>query len=450
MADLSTTPVGNTGTPPKYMTIGEMMGLAQNAQAYKQAQQINPLALRQAQAETNVVEQTANPRISQAESAANTAATGAESAGMSLQQKRATAIGNGYVGLINDPLILEAKKNPEGVDRVKLAERLSSWAKQQAKAAGVDETKSAELMKPYLEEAANNPGGMQDYLIKRHIAGMSGAEQSANVFPSSQMISTGSAAVPVSAGGPLAAVAPGQQLGPGVESQLSPGTQVYGPSGESTYLGPASQRPAGPVSAGVGPATAGLQANLGATLGNDWSSTAQKAIDAPSRIAVFQNIKKLIPESFTGVLADRKQFVANLAQNIGIDYNILQSASTDELAKNTKLLALVGGNTDAARALAEVANPNSKMTKEGLIGTVNQLMGLENFNLAKANFLQDATGNPSAYQNKLLQWTNASDPRFFQEMSQQEAQKMMRSMSPAELTALRNKKAMAKQLGIIQ
>jgi hypothetical protein len=204
------------------------------------------------------------------------------------------------------------------------------------------------------------------------------------------------------------------------------------------------------VQAGVGPATTNLQANLGTTLGGEWASTSQKASEAPQKIALYQNIKKLIPESYTGALAEKKQFAANLAQSFGIPYNILESSSTDELAKNTKLLQLAGGNTDAARGLAELASPNTKMTKEGMLRVTNQLIGQESFNAAKANFLQNAIGNPTSYQNKLLQWNNTADPRFFQEMSQADAQKMMQAMSPAELAALRQKRAMAKQLGIIQ
>jgi hypothetical protein len=85
-----------------------------------------------------------------------------------------------------------------------------------------------------------------------------------------------------------------------------------------------------------------------------------------------------------------------------------------------------------------------------MLRVTNQLIGQEQFNGAKANFLQSAIGNPTAYQNKLLQWNNAADPRFFQEMSQEDAKKMMSAMSASELAALRQKRALAKQLGIIQ
>jgi DNA-binding transcriptional regulator YiaG len=63
--------------------------------------------------------------------------------------------------------------------------------------------------------------------------------------------------------------------------------------------------------------------------------------------------------------------------------------------------------------------------------------------------LQDVSTNPDAYQQKLLLWNSAADPRFFQEMSKDEAQKAFAAMSPTEIKALREKKALAKQLGIL-
>ena len=57
MADFSFSDVASKIEPPKGMTIGEMLNMARGAQAYQQAGQINPLALRQQQAETEYAEQ---------------------------------------------------------------------------------------------------------------------------------------------------------------------------------------------------------------------------------------------------------------------------------------------------------------------------------------------------------------------------------------------------------
>ena len=57
MADFSFSDVASKIEPPKGMTIGEMVNMARGVQAYQQAGQINPLALRQQQAETEYAEQ---------------------------------------------------------------------------------------------------------------------------------------------------------------------------------------------------------------------------------------------------------------------------------------------------------------------------------------------------------------------------------------------------------
>ena len=83
MAGLDPSIIGNL-KPPAQMSLSDLMNIATSAQAYKQAQQINPLAVRKQQAETDVSEQTAAPRISSAKSQASTAETGDTSAAQTL------------------------------------------------------------------------------------------------------------------------------------------------------------------------------------------------------------------------------------------------------------------------------------------------------------------------------------------------------------------------------
>jgi len=438
--------------PVQQTSLADMMNLASGVQNYQQAQQLNPLALQAKQLELQQAQQL-NP--------------------LALQRAQAELQGakaNANVAAGTEQSRISASISDADVKRVQALKEFQSNAARQLLGLATKEDISVQDITDSMSKTLKDSGAGED-AIKQSLAqipktgtpaelrlwlgrnGLQSLEASAHIdrlYPATQAISTGAATVPMTAGGALAVQAPGQQMGAGIETQLPPTTTVAGPLGETTYLGPQSQRPAGPVQAGVGPATTNIQANLGTTLSSDWAATSQKASEAPQKIAIYQNIKKLIPESFTGALSEKKQFAANLAQSLGIPYNILESSSTDELAKNTKLLQLAGGNTDAARGLAELASPNTKMTKEGMLRVTNQLIGQESFNAAKSNFLQSAIGNPTTYQNKLLQWNNAADPRFFQEMSQADAQKMMQAMSPAELTALRQKRAMAKQFGIIQ
>jgi len=464
---------GYTNPMPQQTSLADMMNMASGVQQYQQAQQMNPLALQAKQlelqqnqqllqqrqleykklqetygpdvartiaesqragTEANVAAQTAAPRISTAASQASGAASDAD-------VKRIQALKEFQSNAARQLLGLATKENITPQD---ITDSMSKTLKDSGASEDAIKQSMAQIPK------TGSPIELRQWLGRNGLQALEASAHIDRLYPATQAVSTGAATVPMTAGSSLAVQPPGQQVGQGIETQLPPSTTVAGPLGETTYLGPMSQRPTGPVQAGVGPATTNLQANLGTTLGGDWTNTSQKASEAPQKIAIYQNIKKLIPESYTGALSEKKQFVANLAQSIGIPFNILESSSTDELAKNTKLLQLAGGNTDAARGLAELASPNTKMTKEGMLRVTNQLIGQEQFNGAKANFLQSAIGNPTAYQNKLLQWNNAADPRFFQEMSQEDAKKMMSAMSSAELTALRQKRAMAKQFGIIQ
>jgi len=225
---------------------------------------------------------------------------------------------------------------------------------------------------------------------------------------------------------------------------------VNAATGETQLVGPASQRGRQTYQTGMGPAQTSILTSGGENVSKDWTTTTFDAQGAPGRIAVFQNIKKLVPESFTGVGGERKQFLSGLAQAVGIPANILETSSTDELAKNTKLLQLAGGNTDAARGIAELANPNTKMTKEGILRVTDQLIGMEKMKEAKARYLQPYSQNAAQYQQEMQKFSQISDPRLFQEMSETEAKKLWESMSSAEKSSIIRMQKQARQMGVIK
>ena len=449
MADYFT---GYTNLATPQTSLADMMNLASGVQQYQQAQQINPLLLQQRQLELKKAQETYAPDVARNLAESQRAQTEAGVSAGTAQPRISAATSEADIKNIQklqafqsnaarQLLGLATKKDLTAQD---IEDSMTKTLKDSGAGDNAIKQSMAQIPK------GGTPAELQLWVGRNGLQSLEASAHLDRLYPSTQMVSTGAGTMPITTGSALAAQTPGQQAGPMTEAQLPPTTPVVGPTGASTYLGPPSQRPQGPIQAGIGPAAGALQTNLGSTLGADWTATSQKASEAPQKIAIYQNIKKLIPESYTGALSEKKQFAANLAQSLGIDYNVLESSSTDELAKNTKLLQLAGGNTDAARGLAELASPNTKMTKEGMVRVTNQLIGQEQYNAAKANFMQAATGDPAAYQNKLLQWQNAADPRFFQEMSQVDAQKMMQAMSPAELAALRQKRALAKQLGIIR
>jgi hypothetical protein len=141
--------------------------------------------------------------------------------------------------------------------------------------------------------------------------------------------------------------------------------------------------------------------------------------------------------------------VASFAQMLGIPALQLETTSTDELMKNTKLLQFAGNKTDAARELAQFANPNNKMTKEGIEKVSNQLIGVENMRLARASFLQPVANDAASYAQRKQQFDQISDPRIFQELTADEINKAAKAMSAKEKTDMLAKIKLARQIGVI-
>ena len=175
--------------PVRQSSLADMLTMARGAQAYQQEQQMNPLELRAKQmaveqaaavnplelarigAQSRVATGTEASSIAQAGSQAEQAATGAASSALKLQTDKARTIANGYVGAINDPIILNAAAGNQ-VDNAQLVEYINNWGQQQAKASGVSPADAGNLIAPYIEAAKKNPAGLRDFLIQRHTAGL--------------------------------------------------------------------------------------------------------------------------------------------------------------------------------------------------------------------------------------------------------------------------------------
>jgi hypothetical protein len=165
---------------------------------------------------------------------------------------------------------------------------------------------------------------------------------------------------------------------------------------------------------------------------------------------LLQNIKELAGKAFTGVGGSRKEFAAGLANAIGVPAYELEKGYTDVLAKNSALLSLTGGNTDAARALAEAANPNKKMNLEAIKEASNQLIATERLKQKKAEFLKPFVNDPIALQNKQLEFAKIADPRLLQEMTPEQVKSLKQSMTPDERKEFADKLAEARRLGLIK
>lgn len=88
------------------MSLGDMINLARGAQAYQQAQQLNPLQVRQQAAATKLAEETLQPEIEQKK-------TSAESAKLKLSTEQTHTLYGLAGGMLNDPRL--NSKNPQDV-----------------------------------------------------------------------------------------------------------------------------------------------------------------------------------------------------------------------------------------------------------------------------------------------------------------------------------------------
>jgi hypothetical protein len=467
MADLSLTPVAGQIKPVQGASLGDMINLARGAQAYQQAQQINPIELQTAQqqlsrlqqltpeevtrakAEANVAKGTEAPRITSSEQAAQTATVGTESAKLDFANKQVNAVAGRLTSLINNPLIITAEQNPQAVDSAKLMDVVRKYGEEQASSLGIPKDKADQLLQPYLEQT-KNPAGIRQFLKDKLLSTLDQGSRLSAMQPSGQGVNTGATGYTVQTGqfGPYV---PGQILpGTAFEQQVPPTTEVVSPTGEKRLLGPMSQRGGAQLTTGLGPAQTSLLGAGATTMATDLSATIKDAADAPSRVAIFQNIKKFAPDSFTGVGGQRKELAAGILNAIGIPAYEAEKVSTEELAKNSALLALAGGNTDAARALAEVATPNKKLNEKAILAISDQMIGIENMKVAKANYLTPAQNDSTQYGQRKLQFDQIADPRIFQEMTAQDVAKLKASMSAAEQAELTRKIRLARQMGIIK
>lgn len=450
MADFNITPVATQIKPVQGASLGDMINLARGAQAYQQATQTNPLELQRLQAETNVATGTEAPRIKSSEQAAETATVGTQSAKLDFATKQVNAVAGRLTSLINNPLIITAEQNPQAVDATQLTNVVRKYGEEQAAAMGIPKDKADQLLQPYLEQATTNPANIRQFLKDKLLSTLDQGSRLTAMQPSGIGINTGAGGATVQTGqfGPYV---PGQVL-PGTmfEQQIPPTQQVVTSSGQAQLVGPMSQRGNQPMVTGLGPAQTALLTAGGTTISSDLATTMADAKEAPGRVAIFQNIKKFAPESFTGVGGQRKELAAGILNAVGIPAYEQEKVNTEELAKNSALLALAGGNTDAARALAEIATPNKKLNEKAILAIADQMIGIENMKIARAGYLTPVINDATQYSQRQLQFNQIADPRIFQEMTAQDVAKLKASMSAAEQAELTRKIRLARQIGIIR
>jgi hypothetical protein len=118
MADFNVSDVASRINPPQQMSIGDMLNIARGAQAYKQAELVNPQLARQAEAEatraeteSGVSKETAPSRISSAKSISTKQEFEAQQAGVDLKQHYANSARGVYGSHLTDPDFITGKSD---------------------------------------------------------------------------------------------------------------------------------------------------------------------------------------------------------------------------------------------------------------------------------------------------------------------------------------------------
>ena len=209
-------PVAALSKPTPPMSLTDMVNLAGGVQAYQQAQELNPLAVQKntaelqrlqqlmpeeyrravaeatrAQTESDVSLQTAKPRITQAGAVSSTAESTAESGRLDLLNKKMKNIASSQIAMINNPLILQAEKNPDAVDKNQLVDLVMRNGMTIARDLGIKPDEAKALLQPYVDIATNDPGQLRGYFKQRHIAGLDEASRTSALTPSGIAITSG-------------------------------------------------------------------------------------------------------------------------------------------------------------------------------------------------------------------------------------------------------------------
>ena len=406
---------------PEGIKLTDMLSLATQGLQYQKMQELYPELIAKAKAEaestqldTRKKRETIEPEILKVKSGA--------------QKDLFGTYGTILGGYMNDPRIKsgDPKKTVQALIEVKKA----------ALNAGIPEDYLEAFVAPTMSIAAHNPKDLPQH-VSNVIQSNIGAQSQQNLQTPQYT---------TNAAGQIVGIKPisGQLVTPGGGGG-APAVQpsVQGGGGQPVVTQPG-------LSANPSTAEAGFVNKGAETLAFDKDLTIKNAVGAGDRIAVFQNIKKLAPSAFTGTGSGRKELVAGIADAIGISAYELEKVATEELSKNSALLQLTGGNTDAARSIAEIANPNKKMNEATIKKVANQMIGIENMKLAKAEYMADVMDNPNAYGRKLATFNKYADFRLFQEMTPDDVAKMKASMSESEIKNMSEKIKKARELGIIK
>jgi hypothetical protein len=456
MADFSVSDVASKIKAPEGISLSDMMSMSLNAQKFKQAQQVNPLLLRQQEALTTEAEETLEPKITKAKAESETADYGANTAHL---KNILDATTNG----IQQIQILQAKKDKKGnpIATPKDVEDMLTKTINSSNQFLTPEDKKAAIAQALQGLDPNaSPTDVQVFLAQKHLSTLSTQADAEKRYPNAYMQDTGQEFKPLRGGNKLlTGQEPTLQVGPSVTKQLPTGTQrvitdpteatrMGVPVGTTVFVGGGAGgqgvggKPTPPAVSSMQPGQSESLRSRAESAASDWKQTQLDASFATKNISLLQLVKEYSNAAVTGSHAEGRQYLTKLAATFGLPGDWIQSATdTDLLNKVTNMLSQAGGNTDASKLIAQASNPNAHMTVDAVKKAANQLIGQEKLKLVKASVMQQFQTDPEKYSKALTQFSQIADPNVLQysSMTEAEQKRFKSSMTESEQKSFEKK-----------
>ena len=382
------------------------------------------------QAESNVAVGTQQPRIAQAQSQAGTAAA-------QMSQAQLANLRDHTANMVQQ---LETLRNDPQLSRDKVVRSIVDSAMN----VGAPTAAIAQALQGLPDN--NDPNALKQFVTQGLVRAQQASAHLNSIAPPPAFINNGQQAVPVAAGNPaVTGVAPGTPQGPGVQMQIPPTAQTM-VNGQPQYVGPQGGQAAVPS----GPAIGQVEGTVGPiqVATEHYKNVASEAQAAPTRIAALQTIQQEAPKAITGGGDWRRKILSQLSGVFGLAND--EQTANDVMAKNLSVIAQQAGNTDAARALGEMANPNYHMTKDAIEQTGQQLIGIEKKRVAAQQFFSGLPTNDPRYSQRMAEWNKVADPRLFEyaALPADKKAEWMKRLSPGVKAELAMKAQKLHEMGV--
>ena len=408
-----------------------MLNIARGAQAYKQAQEINPLAVQEAQqnvkrstAEANVAEQTQESRISASQSAAGSALS-------KLSNDQLETIHKHVDSVIHNSADLLQKDDLTTDDIVKRFTDLNKTFN------GNDQSLQIALTGLPIEKNGKKPTVTQNKAFIAQMMAKTLDSKSAleAVLPSPEKVTTGAQTKFIQHGNPLlTGQQPGTEVGQAIQNEPSVTTQ---------YVSNEKSDPELPVGTpfiklangekrvtGQSPLNVAQQGEVA----HDMAVVNQLAQNAQIRIGLYQGLKDLSKTALVGPAADKRTLAIKIGALFGLNLDSKTIGSmndTDLFQKEAAMLGQLPGGTDAANLVNQMSQPNFKMMPEAIREAADLGIAKEKLNLLGQKIKSQYATDPNSYYSAMKNFNDISDPRAYNfiELAKPEQKRIFNSLS---------------------